>query len=98
MEMMFNANPARIISGIVILPELKILALGGVATGIIKAQDAAMAAPAKSGNTSMSSEIPMVISPGRIMLAVAVLDVISVTTLIPALIRIVKTATGRKLR
>ena len=39
----FNNKPARAMCGTVTAPELKIMALGGVATGIMKAQLAAKA-------------------------------------------------------
>src|SRR5690606_4049470 len=92
----FKANPARIIWEIVTFPELKTMALGGVATGIIKAQDAEIAADANKGRTSIFNDMPIVISTGSNILAVAVLEVISVKKLILAMIRRVNTVTGRK--
>ena len=38
MPMIFSANPARIISGIVNFPDPNTMAFGGVATGSIKAR------------------------------------------------------------
>src|SRR5690606_29922556 len=74
------------------------MALGGVATGIMKAQDAEIAAAANKGSTSIFSDMPIVINTGSTILAVAVLDVISVKKLIPVIISSVNTAIGRKSR
>ena len=44
-EIMFNQKPTLIISFILMTPDPKIIAFGGVATGSMNAQDAAMVAP-----------------------------------------------------
>ena len=44
-EIMFNQKPTLIISFILMTPEPKTIAFGGVATGSMNAQDAAMVAP-----------------------------------------------------
>ena len=45
MEIQFKINPTFTISPIFIFPEAKIMALGGVETGNINAQEAANAVP-----------------------------------------------------
>src|SRR5690606_18541427 len=84
MEAIFRIKPAFIISPIFICPELNTIAFGGVATGSIKAQEAASTAPAISMSGAILKEAARVINKGRIMLAVAVLDVISVRKFMPA--------------
>src|SRR5690554_2252743 len=81
-ETRFRRNPVLIISIIFRYPEPKTTALGGVATGNIKAHDAANAAPNKNPNgwTSMVKAIGARM--GRIIDVVAVLEVISVRKLI----------------
>lgn len=80
----FNTNPARIISLILICPDPNTMAFGGVATGIINAQLAAIAA----GTTQTKGE-PVIDSAtgpskGKKPAAVAVLLVISVKNVINA--------------
>lgn len=83
-EAMFRMKPALIISPIFILPEPKTIALGGVATGIIKAKDEAIAAGIirKSGFRFTADDIPAII--GIIVFAIAVLEVNSVRKVIEA--------------
>ena len=75
---MFITIPTLAISAIFIRPLPKIIAFGGVATGIIKAQDAESVAGIirKSGFIFMAKERAAKI--GRIIWVVAVLDVSSV--------------------
>lgn len=96
MEVMFKKKPAFIISLIVSPPELNTMALGGVATGSMKAQEAAIAAPANNGAVSISKEKLRVTNKGNTILAVAVFDVISVRKLIAAMIIKINKNTGRK--
>ena len=76
--MIFNQNPFFIISGMVKYPEPKTTALGGVATGNIKAQEEAIVAPIINikGCTSRDSAIEA--STGKSIEVVATLEVISV--------------------
>ena len=89
--------PIRAISPILIFPELKTIALGGVATGSIKAQEAASAAPANKGIGGIPKAAVKVINKGKTMLAVAVLEVTSVKKLIPAITSNDISIAGRKL-
>ena len=96
MEKIFNINPVRTMSPIFNFPELKTMAFGGVATGNIKAQEAANVAPANNGNVSIFKEILKEKSKGNVMLAVAVFDVISVKKLMDAIMMSIRIATGKK--
>ena len=90
----FNTSPALTISMIFSLPEAKIIAFGGVATGIIKAQLAATAA----GITSMAAEVlsDTATGPnsGKKAAAVAVLLVISVRKIITVVTRTISNSTS----
>lgn len=97
MEMRLSIKPVLIMSLMVIPPEPNTIALGGVATGSIKAQDAAIAAPANKGAVSICNERLKVTNKGNTMLAVAVLEVISVRKLIDAMIMRISKYVGKKL-
>ena len=78
----FNTKPALTISAIFSLPELNTIALGGVATGIIKAQLAAIAAGITSIEALVSNDTATGPRSGRKAAAVAVLLVTSVRKII----------------
>ena len=80
-----SQKPVLTISPIVIFPELKTMALGGVATGSIKAQDAATAAPINRGSGGIFREAANVINKGKTILADAVFEVTSVKKFILAM-------------
>ena len=82
----------------VIFPELNTIAFGGVATGSIKAHEAAIAAPAKSGKVSTPKETLNVTKTGKIKLAVAVLEVISVKKLITVMTKITIAKAGKNFK
>ncbi len=84
MAIRFRTKPAFIISIIDSLPVLKIMAFGGVATGNIKAMEAARVTGIinSRGLTWISVAKPEII--GSIISVVAVLDVNSVSPLIIA--------------
>ena len=71
-------NPVLAISAIVIRLVPKIMALGGVATGIIKAMEAESVAGSIRNNGLISMETDKPARIGRIISVVAVLDVNSV--------------------
>ena len=85
MEIIFIYNPAFIICFRLIFPEPNTIALGGVATGSIKAQEHAMVAPANRPIRFSSWFEPNAIRTGSIILAVAVFEVISVKKLMLAI-------------
>ena len=76
------ANPALAISPILMRPLPKMMALGGVATGIIKAQDAEKVAGIINNNGLICMAIPTDARMGRIISVVAVLDFNSVKNVI----------------
>ena len=90
----FSHNPALHISGIVICPEPKTIAFGGVAIGIINAKLAANVA----GNTNkygcMPAPTEMLARIGTSVAVVAVLDVNSVRNITPAQIINTNTTSG----
>ena len=73
--------PVRIISGIFKYPEPKTMAFGGVATGSIKAQDAATVIPTINVNGWTSKIKAIGAITGKSIAVVARLDVISVRKL-----------------
>ena len=77
-------------------PELKTMAFGGVATGNIKAQEAANVAPANRGSVSIFKEMLKEKSKGNVILAVAVFEVISVRKLMEVIMMSIRKATGKK--
>ena len=91
---MFNHTPTRTMSWIFTFPELKMMAFGGVATGSINAQEEARTAPTIKLTGEIAREAASDIKIGMTMLAVAVLEVISVKKLIPAITRIIIIHTG----
>ena len=78
----FNANPALIISGMVNFPEPKTIALGGVATGSINAQLAAKQTGIKRETGITPIARAKALMTGRNVLVVATLLVISVKKII----------------
>src|SRR5699024_12026365 len=80
---MLSANPVFAISCILILLVPNTIAFGGVPTGSMNAQLAAIAAGTISVSGWTSSAIARPASTGMIIVAVAVLDVISVRNRIP---------------
>src|SRR5690554_1059111 len=95
--MMFSANPARIISPIFMSPLENTIALGGVATGIMKAQLAAIAAGMVSNNGDISWESASAPKSGRKAAVVAVLLVTSVRKMITATTSVIITIKGMAL-
>src|SRR5210317_657867 len=85
---MFKANPAFIMSGMVSFPEPKTIALGGVATGNINAQLAAKTTGIVNATGAMPSATATAPTTGKNVEVVATLDVISVK-------KIIKVATAR---
>src|SRR5690606_16093681 len=73
----FRSRPARIIDWIFRWPVANTMALGGVATGIMNAQLAAMAPGTVINRGFMSSDTASAPSKGRKAAAVAVLEVTS---------------------
>src|SRR5690606_6746393 len=82
MATILSTKPAFTISIIFSLPEANTIALGGVATGIIKAQLAATAAGITNIAADVSNDIATGPSSGKNAAAVAVLLVISVRKII----------------
>ena len=78
MEIRFSSTPARIMSSTFICPQPNTSALDGVATGSIKAQEAAMAAADISRKGRVSTARAKGASKGKMTAVVAVLEVISV--------------------
>ena len=74
----FNRIPARAICGTVTMPEPNTIALGGVATGIMKAQLAANAAGTAKSSGLCPMQSPSEATTGKNTAAVAVLLVSSV--------------------
>lgn len=75
---MFNQNPVLAISRIETLPVPKTIAFGGVPTGSMNAQFAAIAAGTINASGCTFIDTASAASNGRIIVAVAVFDVISV--------------------
>ena len=78
MPRMLRPNPLLTICGIVTYPEPKTIAFGGVATGNMKAQDAAIAAGTISKSGFCPKPIAIAESIGITIAEVAVLEVSSV--------------------
>ena len=76
--MKFNPTPAFAICGIVTVPDPKMMAFGGVATGSIKAQDAEMAAGTTNKNGWIFIANAVTAKIGIKMVEVAVFEVTSV--------------------
>src|SRR5690554_2487168 len=93
--MILSAKPALIISEIFMWPLENTMAFGGVATGIMKAQLAAMAAGTVNSSGETSCDIARAPSSGRNAVAVAVLLVTSVRKIITPATRIIITSTGK---
>ena len=79
---MFNAKPALIISGMVILPDPKTIALGGVATGSMNAQLAANTTGIVKATGATPIATATAPTTGKNVDVVATLDVISVKNII----------------
>lgn len=86
MEIKFIKKPAFSISGIRKYPEPNTTAFGGVATGSIKAQDAAAVHATKSMKGSTSKDRASGAITGNIIAVVAKLDVTSVRKLTQVII------------
>ena len=81
--MRLRANPARDIAGIVTHPLPNTMALGGVATGSINANDAESVAGNMNINGCKPATTAAAPITGKIIVDVAVLDVSSVKNVIP---------------
>ncbi len=92
--MMFSAMPARTIFGIVRSPDPKTIALGGVATGNMKAQLAANVTGTVSTIGSMPDLYAMAAMTGRKVAVVAILLVNSVRKTISVVTAITIIASG----
>jgi hypothetical protein len=93
-DTIFIKKPLLTISGILKYPEPKTTAFGGVATGNIKAQDAATAAPTINTNGCTSIVIAIGAKTGNNIAVVARFDVISVKKLTAAISTKTNTKTG----
>ena len=82
MPIIFKNMPARTICGMLITPVEKTIALGGVATGSIKAQLAAIAIAAVNNNGSKPNCVAMMATIGRNVAVVAKFEVSSVKNII----------------
>ncbi len=78
----FNPNPVLTICGMVICPVEKTMALGGVATGSINAQEAEIAAGAINRSGLILAAMAVAARIGIKIVATAVLEVISVIKVI----------------
>ena len=97
-DIIFITIPLLTISGILKYPEPKTTALGGVATGSIKAHDAATAAPTINTNGCTSIVRAIGANTGNNMAVVARFDVISVKKLTAAIKTKTKTKIGNPAR
>ena len=91
---MLRNMPTRAISEILIRPLPNTIALGGVATGIINAQDAEIVAGIISNRGLVSIAIATDANIGRTISVVAVFDVSSVKNVIPKQIIIIMIIDG----
>jgi len=90
----FNANPALIISGMVNFPEPKTIALGGVATGNINAQLAANTTGIVKATGAIPRATATAPTTGKNVEVVATLDVISVKNIIKVATASIRTMGG----
>ena len=91
---MFNAKPALIISGMVILPDPKTIALGGVATGSMNAQLAANTTGIVKATGATPIATATAPTTGKNVDVVATLDVISVKNIIKVATANIRTMGG----
>ncbi len=94
----FIHNPALAIWGIVTQPVPKTIALGGVATGSMKASEEDMAAAIISLAGSMPRTVAREKVTGRIIVTVAVFEVISVRKIVRVTTASTITAAGMPFR
>ena len=92
--MIFSANPARIISGIVNFPDPNTIAFGGVATGSMNAQLAARTTGIVKATGAIPRATATAPTTGKNVDVVATLEVISVRNIIKVATANIKTIGG----